>query len=95
MVPSAPSCCRAAGVLAAHYCFGEVSQALRVAARTMTLTMRPEHEKCPRVSGGAPASPDGDSLLGGQPHRVVFGDVEGVIEGVDVANDLVTAELGG
>ena len=44
---------------------------------------------------GAPASPDGDSLLGGQPHRVVFGDIEGVIEGVDVANDLVTAELGG
>lgn len=44
---------------------------------------------------GALSSPDGDPLLGSQPHRVVLGHPEGFVEGVDVADDLVAPELGG
>ena len=46
-------------------------------------------------NSGASSSPDGDSLLGRQPHRVIFGHTEGFVEGVDVADGLVAAELGG
>ena len=45
-------------------------------------------------SGGS-SSPDGDSLLGIEPHRVILAHAEGFVEGVDIADDLVAAELGG
>src|SRR5665811_1033281 len=46
-----------------------------------------------RTSRNPRGSPDGHALLGGEPQGVGLGDAEGGVEVVDVADDLVAAEL--
>ena len=54
----------------------------------------PWHKHVPaRIEAWQALVPDPDPVLRLQVQRVVLGDVEGVVEGVDVADDAVAAEL--
>src|SRR5690606_41346529 len=50
---------------------------------------------CPPTLSLHDALPISDPLLRGQPEPVVLGHAEGLVEGVEVAHDLVAAELVG
>ena len=59
---------------------------------------REMYSGCLHPAGGpgeAGASPDGDALILRQPEGVRVGDAESIVERVDVADNLVAAELVG